>query len=150
MTQPQTPRRSQHGFHTPEKLPLNGAMNGIKMILDQSAGPNDRHATIDVIVLSQKESHLQSNPFNGGLHKVQTTSASTSASLQQRAFRRRRIGLRKSVNPSHQISACHISGASSPMLLAVWLTTRHRLRLRTRTLSLDIITVFVWHLDVRR
>jgi hypothetical protein len=65
---------AQRGFHTREKSPLNGGMNGVEMIPDRSF--SDRCPTVDVTALEQKSSlpdHL-----NGGLPKVKTASASPS------------------------------------------------------------------------
>ncbi|KAF8261837.1 hypothetical protein EI94DRAFT_1745077 [Lactarius quietus] len=50
---------AQRGFHTREKSPLNGGMNGVEMIPDQSAGPSDRRASVDVTPHPQKENGVQ-------------------------------------------------------------------------------------------
>lgn len=61
---------AQRGFHTREKSPLNGGMNGVEMIPDQFAGPSDRHAT-------PKESPVH---LDGDFPKVQTAPTSASPS----------------------------------------------------------------------
>ena len=71
---------AQRGFHTGEKSPLNGGMNGVEMIPDQFAGPSDRRATVDATALLQKENDLRPDHFDGEFPKVRTISASTSAS----------------------------------------------------------------------
>ena len=71
---------AQRGFHTREKSPLNGGMNGVEMIPDQFTGPSDQHATVDTTELSEKDNDLRLDHFDGSFPKVQTISASTSAS----------------------------------------------------------------------
>ena len=70
----------QRGFHTGEKLPLNGGMNGVDMIPDHFASPSNRRATVDATTLLQKENDLQPDHFDSEFPKVRTISASTSAS----------------------------------------------------------------------
>ena len=48
---------AQRGFHTREKSPLNGGMNGVEMIPDQSAGPSERRP---------KENAENADQVNGG------------------------------------------------------------------------------------
>ena len=130
---------AQRGFHTREKSPLNGGMNGVEMIPDQFTGPSDQHATVDTTELSEKENDLRLDHFDGSFPKVQTISASTSASPSPpppvTSIQVEEDRSRKSVSPLHQISARHIPGVSSPMLLAVRRTARHHLRTRTLSLS---------------
>ncbi len=71
---------AQRGFHTREKSPLNGGMNGVEMIPDRSTDHGDRHATVDVTALVQTENYLLPDRLNGGVPKVKTASASASPS----------------------------------------------------------------------
>ncbi|KAF8261831.1 hypothetical protein EI94DRAFT_1745057, partial [Lactarius quietus] len=50
---------AQRGFHTREKSPLNGGMNGVEMIPDQSAGPSDRRASVNITPHPEKENGAQ-------------------------------------------------------------------------------------------
>ena len=71
---------TQRGFHTREKSPLNGGMNGVEMIPDPSVGPSARRATVDVITLPQKENDLRTDLLQNGFPKVPTASTSASPS----------------------------------------------------------------------
>lgn len=64
---------AQRGFHTREKSPLNGGMNGVEMIPGRSTGLSDQPPTVDVAALLPD--HL-----NGSVPKVKTTSASAAPS----------------------------------------------------------------------
>ena len=64
---------AQRGFHTREKSPLNGGMNGVEMIPDRFTGFSDRGPTVDVTALEQKS-------LNGGVSQV-SASASPSPPL---------------------------------------------------------------------
>ncbi|KAH9017273.1 hypothetical protein EDB85DRAFT_2294929 [Lactarius pseudohatsudake] len=64
---------AQRGFHTREKSPLNGGMNGVEMIPGQPTGPGDQHATVDVTGLVQKENYLLPDYLDGGVPKIKTT-----------------------------------------------------------------------------
>ena len=59
---------AQRGFHTREKSPLNGGMNGVEMIPDRST------------TLEQKSTRLLPDHLNAGVPTVKTASASASPS----------------------------------------------------------------------
>ncbi|KAH8989042.1 hypothetical protein EDB86DRAFT_2008934 [Lactarius hatsudake] len=71
---------AQRGFHTREKSPLNGGMNGVEMIPGQPTGPSDQRATVDATGLVQKENYLLPDHIDGGVPKVKTAAASSLAS----------------------------------------------------------------------